>query len=147
MTIDRFLPALVLASLCAYGCPSAPSRHPPSGDMLITIPGNAPTNASSCDDRLAFALDAMDQLVNAANGACTSDTDCTLVFAETQCIGACQAPILADRLDAFREAQAAIDGRACTDYVEDGCIYSTPACLAVEAVCQAGRCAMQEPSR
>ncbi|MCX4240062.1 hypothetical protein [Paraliomyxa miuraensis] len=147
MFLDRSLLGLALASLwLAAACGGTRPPAPPPSGLLIDIPGDAPTNASSCDERLGFARDAMDRLVDAANGPCSSDADCTMVFAETQCEGACQAPILVDRLQGFHDTQVAIDERVCTGYVEAGCLYSTPACLAVEAVCDAGRCALAEPA-
>lgn len=144
MTIDRLLPGLALASLLWIpACGKTPKpQPPPSDDLLIEIPSGAPTNASSCEARLDFAQRTMGELTRAANGTCDSNADCELVFAETQCQGACQAPILASRMTAFRRSQEAINERVCTNYVEDGCPFSTPACLAVEAVCESNRCAL-----
>jgi len=140
----RIVPRLALAGLLVplLGCPT--TQPPEPEEPLLVIDPNAPTNESSCEDRLSFAREAMDTVVRRANGACTTDADCITVFAETQCLGACQAPILGARLDAFRDAQDAINERACTDYAQDGCPYATPACLAVEAVCQQNRCALTE---
>jgi hypothetical protein len=145
MTHHRILALLVLTSVGSFACRNRPSERPPH-NALIVIQGDAPTNSSSCEDRLEFARQTMDELVDAANGYCTVDADCTLVFAETQCRGACHAAILGDRLDAFRAGQEDINERACTHYVEDGCPYATPTCLAVDAVCDAGRCATRASS-
>lgn len=142
-----FGPGLVIATvlISTLGCPSSrtPRTQSPKG-ALITIPADAPTNDSPCEDRLSFARETMDDLVQAANGSCTTDAQCTTVYAETQCFGACQAPILRSRLDAFREDQTKIEQRACVDYMQDGCAYSGPRCMATEAVCEQGRCALRQ---
>lgn len=136
--------AAVLIS--TLGCPSSrpPPAGPPHDAPLVTIPADAPTNASPCEDRLSFARETMDDLLEAANGRCTADADCTTVYVETQCFGGCQAPILQSRADAFREARSAIDERACVGYMQDGCAYSGPRCMATEAVCELERCALRQ---
>jgi hypothetical protein len=106
---------------------------------LLVIDQDAPTNESTCEDRLQFARDTIEDVADRANGKCTHDSECALVFIDTQCQGACQAPILRANVDAFERAQQAIDERACTGYVQDGCAYATPACLRVQAVCD-GTC-------
>lgn len=146
--LQRFIPVLALASLLvACGPSSSPPTSPPGpgpdGATLLTIEDDDPTNASACEDRLSFALEAMETVVSRANGECTQDAQCALVFAETQCQGACQAAILDVNVDAFERAQEAIDERACTAYQESNCSYSTPRCMAMTAVCEDGRCAMR----
>lgn len=142
---------LVLASLPALACvpstspptsPGTPVGPGPSGSTLLVIEDDAPTNASACEDRLSFARQTIEDVALRANGQCTQDADCTLVFTSTQCQGACEAAILAENRDAFLRAQEAIDERACTRYMDDGCSYSTPRCMQMRAVCQAQRCEM-----
>lgn len=137
---------LALASLAAAACVPSPSQSPttpgPSGSPLLVIEDDAPTNASACEDRLTFARQTIEDVVDRANGECTQDADCTLVFTSTGCQGACEAPILASNRDAFLRATEAIDERACTNYMEAGCSYSTPRCMQMQAVCQERRCEM-----
>lgn len=133
-----------LLTLAACGPSTSPPTSPgptPAGALLV-IADDAPTNASACEDRLAFALDSIEGVVDRANGECTQDSDCALVFTSTQCRGACQAPILRANVDAFERAQTAIDERACTDFIDDGCSYSTPRCMQMQAICENQRCAM-----
>lgn len=125
-----------------------PAPEPtPEPDALLTIPEHAPTNASSCEERVGFAREAMERLVEAAGGACTADAECTTVFAETGCFGACETAISSTRVVAFRQAQAAIDQRVCTGYVGDGCTYTGPRCMEMEPVCEQGRCALRQLHR
>lgn len=135
--------------VAALGCPSpkkAPPKPQPDDGALVTIPDDAPTNASTCEDRLGFARETMDELVEAAQTrrGCTADSECTTVFAETRCFGACEVAIPTALVVDFRQAQAAIDQRVCTGYVTDGCSYSGPRCINVEAVCEQGRCALKQ---
>jgi hypothetical protein len=137
------LALVVLASLAALACaPSSQSPAGPGASPLLVIQADAPTNASACEDRLSFAVETIEDVAERANGECSQDADCTLVFTSTSCRGACEAPILASNLDAFVRAQQAIDERACTHYMEDGCSYATPRCMQMRAVCQEQRCAM-----
>lgn len=138
------LASLPLVALASCGSSSTPSTSPPrpGGSSLLVIDDDAPTNESACEDRLAFARDTIADVIERANGECTQDRDCALVFVDTQCQGACQAAILRTNLDAFARAKQAIDERACTDYMADGCAYSTPRCLEVQAICEASRCTM-----
>lgn len=137
-----------LLTLAACGPSTGPSTPPPTSpgptpaNPLLVIADDAPTNDSACDDRLAFAVESIEGVVARANGQCTQDSDCALVFTSTQCRGACQAPILRANLDAFARAQAAIDERACTGYMDDACSYSTPRCMQMQATCEDQRCAM-----
>jgi len=135
---------LLLASLAGWACGrTTPAPTTPAGTTtLLVIEDDAPTNASACEERLTFARTTMDDVVARANGACTQDGDCELVFIDTQCQGACQAPILRANVPAFEQAKDAINERACTNYMEDGCSYSTPRCLQMQAVCRAERCEM-----
>lgn len=153
--VRRYGPALVLGPgvlitvllSLLVGCSpkkASPPDSEPGGGELLTIPADAPTNASACDERLGFARQAMDDLVTAASGSCSADAECATVFAETGCFGACEAAILSSRLAEFREAQAAIDQRVCTTYVADGCSFSGPRCMDLEAVCEQGRCAVKQ---
>jgi hypothetical protein len=146
--LQHFISVLALASLMAACGPStspptSPTGPGPAGATLLTIEDDDPTNASTCEDRLAYARDSMETVISRANGDCTQDTQCALVFAQTQCQGACQAAILEANVDAFERAQEALNERACTGYLESGCSYSTPRCLAVTAVCEDSRCAMR----
>ena len=139
--------AIALASLPLLGFGSCgPSATPPTspagGPTLLVIEDDAPTNESACEERLSFARDTIADVIVGANGECTEDRECALVFVDTQCQGACQAAILRSNLDAFGRAKQAIDERACTNYMADGCSYSTPRCLEVQALCEAGRCTM-----
>jgi hypothetical protein len=148
-TLQQFIPVLALGSLLAAcgGSSTSQSQTPmgpgAGGSTLLTIEDDDPTNASACEDRLSFARDAMQTVVTRANGDCTQDAQCALVFAETKCQGACQAAILEANVEAFEQAQEAIDERACTGYQESNCSYSTPKCLAVTAVCENNTCAMR----
>jgi hypothetical protein len=148
-TLQQFIPVLALGSLLAAcgGSSTSPSTSPtgpgPGGATLLTIEDDDPTNASACEARLEFALESMETVVTRANGDCTKDAQCALVFAETQCQGACQAAILDANVEAFEQAQEAINERACTGYQESNCSYATPRCLAVTAVCEDDKCAMR----
>ena len=94
------------------------------------------------EDRLSFARETIDEVVARANGECAQDSECALVFIDTQCQGACQAAILSANLDEFGRAKHAIDERACTGYQEDGCSFSTPRCMQMRAICAESRCTM-----
>ena len=135
---------VVLASMASLGA-CVPSASPPSGPgdtPLLVIPDDAPTNESVCEDRLSFARETIDEVVARANGECAQDSECALVFIDTQCQGACQAAILSANLDEFGRAKHAIDERACTGYQEDGCSFSTPRCMQMRAICAESRCTM-----
>lgn len=137
---------LALASLPLFGFGSCgqPTSPPASsgGSSLLVIADDAPTNASACEDRLAFARETIRDVATRANGECSEDSECALVFTETQCEGACQAAILSANVEQFEQAKRQIDDRACTGYMEAGCSYATPRCMQMEAVCEQGRCAM-----
>jgi len=138
---------LALVSLSSLGLdacvPSSSPQSPgPGGTPLLVIADDAPTNESACEDRLAFARETIEDVSTRANGECTQDSDCALVFVDTQCQGACQTSILSANVDEFERAKQAIDERACTAYTGDGCSYSTPRCLQVQAICAEARCTM-----
>lgn len=137
---------LVLASLPLFGfgtCGQSTSPPPSSGGSpLLVIDDDAPTNQSACEDRLGFARDTIQDVATRANGECSEDAECALVFTDTKCQGACQAAILKANVEDFEQAKRQIDDRACTGYMEDGCSYATPRCMQMAAVCEQGRCAM-----
>lgn len=133
------LPLLASGSCGPAATPSTPPPGPGSSSLLV-IEDDAPTNESACEERLSFARETIADVVERASGECTQDRDCALIFMDTECQGACQAAILRSRLDAYDRAKQAIDARACTDYMADGCAYSTPRCLEVQAICEASRC-------
>lgn len=136
------LPLLGFGSCGPSATPSTKNPPGPGGSTLLVIEDDAPTNESACEERLSFARDTITDVITRANGECTQDRECALVFVDTHCQGACQAAILRSNLDAFDRAKQAIDERACTDYMADGCPYSTPRCLQVQAICEANRCTM-----
>ncbi|MCX4242681.1 hypothetical protein [Paraliomyxa miuraensis] len=121
----------------------APAPSPTIDPPLLAIPEDAPTNASSCEQREAFARAAMHELVEAAGGTCNADAECTAALADTRCFGACRAAIASARIVDFRRAQEAIDERVCTGYLSDGCRYVGPRCIEQEAFCEQGHCALR----
>jgi hypothetical protein len=137
---------LALVSLVSLGLSSCvQSTSPPTGpgdDPLLVIPNDAPTNESACEDRLSFARQTIEDVIARGNGECTQDSECALVWVDTQCQGACQAAILSSRVDDFERAKLAIDERACTGYMQDGCSYSTPRCMQMQAICAEDHCTM-----
>lgn len=138
----RVLASLPLLGL--LGCkPSTPSTGPgPEKPPLLVIEDDAPTNESACEDRLSFARETVADVAVRANGECTEDHECALVYIDTMCQGACQAVILESNVEAFEGAKRDIDARVCIDYAQDTCAYSTPRCMQAQAICEQQRCTM-----
>ncbi|GMV41942.1 MAG: hypothetical protein AMXMBFR64_36580 [Myxococcales bacterium] len=95
----------------------------------------------TCGDAIA-GMQASIAAAVAAHADCTVDADCTAVFADTACQGACQVPVSkageADLLAAIKNASTAY----CQDYVQQ-CGYATPDCAPVTPYCKEGACALE----
>lgn len=134
----RAIKAPVCTSELGWHCPDGSSSPGDCCDapLVFTTGG-----CLSCGDATAGVQASIAAAV-AAHAECTVDADCTAVFADTACQGACQVPVSkageADLLAAIQNASAAY----CQDYVQQ-CGYATPDCAPVTPVCKGGACALE----
>ncbi len=105
---------------------------------------NAPEGCQSmtCEERVEAANDYVASVV-ADNLDCMTDTDCTAVSPGTDCMGMCPVPVNVDGVEEVQAAVAHANATWCADYIEDGCPYATPSCIAFEPVCVEGICVAQ----
>lgn len=98
--------------------------------------------APSCQSRVMAAGD----LVNTAvmqNLSCMMDSDCTLVWPETKCAGACPIVVNNQGVSAVQMAIAQANATYCDTYQQDGCPYATPSCALITPVCKNNLCDFQ----
>ena len=93
----------------------------------------------NCDERVLKANNLVDAAVE-ANNSCRVDADCVAINLSTDCYGTCSGSVAATGADELRDAINEANRKHCSGYVDDGCPFRTPECLAVEAVCKAGTC-------
>jgi hypothetical protein len=72
--------------------------------------------------------------------ACTVDSDCSLVFADTACKGACQVSVSTEKLDEYLATKQEISDYYCSSNYVDVCGYATPGCAPAVAFCDDGTC-------
>ena len=90
----------------------------------------------SCNEA-GSAASAGQQAAKDANDGCSSASDCTLVGAGTNCMGACQTAV--SDVDAYNAAIAALNTDYCSDYPPN-CGFITPLCTPAVADCVGGVC-------
>lgn len=95
----------------------------------------------TCQQTMAAVGAAIDA-AQATYGACVHDEDCTAVFADTKCQGACQVGVSKEGEPAFVSALEATSEAYCQDYTAE-CGYATPGCAPVNPVCKEGTCALE----
>lgn len=96
----------------------------------------------NCDERVLKANNLVDAAVE-ANNSCRVDADCVAINLSTDCYGTCSGSVAASGADEVRDAINEANHEHCSGYVDDGCPFMTPECLAVEAVCKAGTCDLE----
>lgn len=115
-------------------CPTGQQCQHRGGDMDFCA-------ESTCEERLAKVGKRIDKWVDRKN-RCESASDCVHIDTSTGCRGTCGTFVNAEKRDKVASKLERADEKFCTDYIGDGCPYSTPSCIRQEAVCIGGRCAV-----
>ncbi len=114
-------------------CPVGEQCQSKEGPMGVCEPDPA------CFERQQKASRAVSYLVERAN-KCRVDSDCAFISTDTQCGGTCGAYVNEDLAAHVRRAIDWVDRKVCDGYVEDGCPFATPGCLATVGRCVEERC-------
>jgi len=96
------------------------------------------------EEALAKVEERIDKWVGRKN-RCENASDCVHIDTSTGCRGTCGAFVNAEKRDKVASKLERADEKFCTDYIGDGCPYSTPSCVPREAVCIEGRCVVAPP--
>lgn len=109
--------------------------------------GDPETGGGSCDDRSAAAGRAIDEAAAAADTACTTDADCTVVQLSSGCSESCDAAVVSQTgAAAIEQAQRDAESRICRTFASDGCTVERVPCPSPphDVTCGAGTCRAQE---
>jgi hypothetical protein len=96
-------------------------------------------SAATCEERATGARDHVKAALD-ANLACSADADCTTVDTSTECAGACSEAVSAQGASAVTQAVTEANSMFCSNYIEDGCPFSQPACATGTLACTNGSC-------
>jgi hypothetical protein len=123
------------------GCRDDP-RTPCPNAIPSCVAGQCQIPSSTCDTRRAALTSATHAAIAAAPLTCATDSDCTLIGANTSCSDSCEAgPITTSGVHAIERGLDGVDRRLCPDYYASGCEFSVPACSPrLGAVCREGLC-------
>jgi hypothetical protein len=114
-------------------CPAGEQCQSKEGPMGVCEPD------PSCFERVEKVSRAIAYTVERTN-ECRADSDCVRVSTDTRCGGTCGAWVNRKLAPHVERAVAWFDRKICEGFVEDGCPYATPGCLATAGRCVEGRC-------
>ena len=85
-----------------------------------------------------------------ADLSCNTDEDCALVYTGVSCLSGCAHPIAVSQASSLPERVQNVETGLCADYEQLGCprpilLPCVPPILDQIAVCNAGRCDVQNP--
>jgi hypothetical protein len=114
---------------------------------LIPVALAAASLAASCGDdgdcealqRQAF--NRFDEVIQASQGACTKDSDCTIIGHSSACHDSCSRVVLASSLETLSATRTAINERQCREFAMAKCSLEIPPCVPPgNVVCLDGMC-------
>ena len=115
--------------------------------LIIAVLGLSllPACVLPCKERRDRAWEMIEAAVS-SNLSCTVDEDCTSVWIDTNCAGACPSAVAKIGRQAGIDAVERADRLYCVQFREDGCGYVTPGCIGtLVPTCDRGRCVMAPP--
>jgi hypothetical protein len=125
-----------------YHCacvPSCPVCDDCAAEVCVRGGGRSPVRDLDCAERRGQIAERIDHVVS-RYGRCRADGACVRVDTSTRCGGTCGAWINRRNTLRMQRAMERLDRRYCGDFLERGCPFLTPMCIAGQAVCIDGRC-------
>ncbi len=114
------------------------------GIVVLGVGGCAlPRDPAACEADRNEMQAVIDQSVETAN-ACVVDADCVAFDPSNACFGTCPVAVSAEAVDAVQATIDEAENLYCEAYAED-CGYTTPLCLQMIPVCDAGQCTLATP--